>query len=160
MTAATKIEAAPTVYAWTPLERLKVGDAVYDGGHHGTVREIVHGGDHSPETEIRTEEGGTFFVPSRGSYAQVRVRTELEPGMGGTIWINGDAYPVTVRTVSKSGHRVEVSRDAVKGPGLFEPVDGERETFTRRKSGRYKPKGMEGIFLDFGRRGFSLPREV
>jgi len=76
-----------------------------------------------------------------------------EIGMGGTYGICGDAYPVTVRRISKSGHMIWAAHDdarVVKGSahdGSAEwectPVPNAAATvvFTRRKDGSYKMRG-------------------
>jgi hypothetical protein len=88
----------------------------------------------------------------------IRTVRELVVGMGATITIGGDDYPATVRSWSKSGSKIVVTRDRVRraksadpeasfgglnptNVALFQPVDDDPETFTLRKNGVYRSKG-------------------
>lgn len=78
----------------------------------------------------------------RQSPKAARLRRPFRPGDGAHYSFNGDSYPCTVRKVSKSGHRVEVTHDRTRAPGIFEPrEEGKRSVFTRRRDGRYRSKG-------------------
>lgn len=94
------------------------------------------------------------------------VMRDLAVGMGATSVINGDHYPVTIREISASGHRITVSRDvtrtakpygeervgdATSTPALFEVTD-RMEVYTRRACGTYFEKGCEYTFLMIGLR--------
>jgi hypothetical protein len=83
-----------------------------------------------------------------------RLRYQPQAGEGAHYGGNGDAYPVTVLEVSKSGHRVKVQRARHKidpsDVGLkeghrvatFTPnPEGEILTFTRRANGAYRIQG-------------------
>ena len=91
--------------------------------------------------------------------AAMRKLCPFTVGEGATYTINADHYPVTVREISPSGHRVVVTRDQVKRGRLFVPdEDGRRMVFTRRRDGVYRLAGYRrGPFLSApGRRHFDL----
>lgn len=75
-------------------------------------------------------------------------------GTHGASTIGGDAYPVTVVAVSRSGHRVTVQHDRCRvvsgseytNDAVYEferNTGGQTEVFTRRPNGRYRPVGSQ-----------------
>ena len=90
-------------------------------------------------------------------------------GMGVTLCYMNDMSPGTVRWVSPSGHRVEVTGDSVMPrPGAIRSDEGThwdhenamfsvneratRRVFTRRKDGLYIEKGSTSPMLHLGTR--------
>lgn len=78
-----------------------------------------------------------------------------------TYCIGSDRYPYTVIEVSASGHRVVVQgrkRRRVDNNGLggaqryitTENPEGDTMVVTRRKDGRYRPKGSKVGYVFFG----------
>ncbi len=59
--------------------------------------------------------GLPVYKPSTSNYVKPFV------GMGATISIGSDSYPATVLTVSKSGKKITIQRDAVAKDGSFSP---------------------------------------
>ena len=73
-------------------------------------------------------------------------------GDGANYNIGSDTYPVTVRKVSPTGHRVETTADRIRLGGMFEPCEkGIVRIFTRRRDGTYRMVGGKHGFLNPGR---------
>jgi hypothetical protein len=87
----------------------------------------------------------------RQSPSAHRLRRPFRVGDGAHYSFNGDSYPCTVRKVTRSGHQIEVTHDRTRAPGIFEPCDGRRYVFTRRRDGRYRSKGHGTWTLYHGR---------
>jgi hypothetical protein len=91
---------------------------------------------------------------------------EPEVGVGGTLLLLNDCYPVTVTHVL-SKTRILVRRDEVihggRGEGVTFAVsaNGEDEEFTLRKDGYWRKKGddMRGTPAKLGRRHYNRCRE-
>ena len=65
--------------------------------------------------------------------------TESPPvvGIGATYSIGSDDYACTVWEVLQAGKVVIVTKDQVRGRGIYVPnPDGSRSTFSRRRDGR------------------------
>lgn len=94
--------------------------------------------------------------------------TEFRPGDGASLWLGGDAYPMTVRRVSPTGHTVWTSEDRFRAKpgggtifddpvvvGLHIPEEvhpSKWQVFTRRKDGAYRLRGQaSGCKLSPGR---------
>jgi len=96
----------------------------------------------------------------------------FQVGDGVYMAYQSDVYPGTVRRISKSGHKIWVSKDRVAkadwdesfGPRAraYEPLDVPEEQwrcFTRRKDGKYREKGHTSPVLGYGR-DYNRPREI
>ena len=94
---------------------------------------------------------------------KMEINTTPEVGDGATICYRSDTHAATIIAVSKSGKRVTVQRDVATrtdSNGMSESqsyeytpnIDGEVETFSLRKNGRWVKKGeaVNGTGLMFG----------
>ena len=130
------------VMVLTPYASLEAGDHVLVDGVEGSV--TCEG-----EALVVANDGRPLVLdPSDRIFA----RRPLVAGLPATASLNGDYYPVTVKTVSLSGHRVEVEMMQARGGGLFTGT-GRCETYSRRADGCYREQGRSGGFrLTFGKR--------
>lgn len=142
------------VFVRTPVAEIQRGDTVRIwGGCAPAVIETVDGGcwvlDNHRRVEIHPND-------------RVRVLRPLAVGLPATVMVGCDAYPATVVGWSKSGRVVQVTPARLLRVGgraegralapMFDPnIEGERETFTRRKDGAYRAKGRRSL-LSFGER--------
>jgi hypothetical protein len=91
------------------------------------------------------------FELHRDSQDNLIARPWFNVGDGAHYAFNGDAYPVTVVEVSKSGTRVTVRRDKTRyGLFIIDP-HGKTMVFTRRQDGAYRSSKCATWTLDLGR---------
>jgi hypothetical protein len=114
---------------------VKVADYMDPAQHEGyAVPVSVEMSFGSPEMNARVDE----YLDERANgprAARPAPEPKPEVGMPASYCILGDAYPVVITAVSKSGHQVEYAFEYDGKPGE------KREKATRRADGRYRPVG-------------------